>query len=410
MAKIYYLDNNATTQVDPQVFTAMEPYLKDRYANPSGVYTFAQEIRRDIENARKQVADFLRADPGEIIFTAGGTESDNTAIMGTATALKDKGKHIITSRIEHHAVLNMCGYLEKQGYEVTYLPVDKYGLVSVDDLKKALRKDTILITIMYVNNEIGTIQPIEEIGNIAKENKIFFHSDAVQAAGKLQLDVKKLNVDMLSISGHKIYGPKGVGALYLRRGFRINPLLIGGHHENNRRAGTENVAGIIGLSKACELAAKDLEEGHNNELKKLRDKLEKGILEKIPEVIVNGHQEKRVDNTLNVSVKYIEGEGMLIHMDFEGICASSGSACTSGSLDPSHVLLALGLPHEIAHGSIRFSFGKFNTEEDVNKVLEVLPPAVQKLRNLSPFWREKDKFLSDDAPHTGHHHHHHEHE
>ncbi len=410
MGKIYYLDNNATTQVDPEVFAAMEPYLKDRYANPSGVYTFAQEIRLDIENARKQVADFLGADPAEIVFTGGGTESDNTAIMGTATALKEKGRHIITSKIEHHAVLNMCGYLEKQGYELTYLPVDKYGIIAIEDLKKAIRKDTILITVMYVNNEIGTIEPIEEIGKVARENKIYFHTDAVQAAGKLQIDVKKLNADMLSISGHKIYGPKGVGALYIRRGVRINPLLIGGHHENNRRAGTENVPGIIGLGKACELAVNDLKKGHNLEIKQLRDRLEKEILDKIPEVILNGHPEKRVDNTLNVSVKYIEGEGMLIHMDFEGICASSGSACTSGSLDPSHVLLALGLPHEIAHGSIRFSLGKFSKEEDINKVLEVLPPVVEKLRNLSPFWREKDKFLSDDPPHAGHHHHHHEHE
>ncbi|MCX8093842.1 MAG: aminotransferase class V-fold PLP-dependent enzyme, partial [Candidatus Goldbacteria bacterium] len=321
-----------------------------------------------------------------------GTESDNTAIKGIAFANQDKGKHIITSKIEHHAVLNTCKYLEQMGFSVTYLPVDRYGFVDPTDFKKAIKKDTILASIMYANNEIGTIEPIKELTKIAKEHNIYFHTDAVQAAGKIALNVKELGVDLLSISAHKFYGPKGVGLLYIKKGTKIHSLLHGGHHEKNRRAGTENVAGIIGMAKAAEISMGFYKNPENIiKIKRLRDMLEKGILEKIPEVIVNGHPEKRMENILNICIKYIEGESILIHLDFEGICASSGSACTSGSLEPSHVLLALGLPHEIAHGSIRFSFGKFNTEDDVKKVLDVLPSIVEKLRNMSPFWKEKVK-------------------
>jgi cysteine desulfurase len=338
------------------------------------------------------MAKFINANASEIVFTGGGSESDNTAIKGVAFANQERGRHIITSKIEHHAVLNTCKYLEQIGFSVTYLPVDKYGLVDPSDFKKAIRKDTILASIMYANNEIGTIEPIKELARIAKENNVYFHTDAVQAAGKIKLDVKELGVDLLSISAHKFYGPKGVGLLYIKKGTKIHPLIHGGHHEKNRRAGTENVAGIIGMAKAAEIAMDFLKNPENGlKIKKLRDMLEEGIIKNIPEVIVNGHTEKRMDNILNICIKYIEGESILIHLDFEGICASSGSACTSGSLEPSHVLLALGLPHEIAHGSIRFSFGKFNTEEDVKKVIDVLPGIVEKLRNMSPFWKEKIK-------------------
>jgi len=392
MDKVYYLDNNATTKTDPEVVKAMLPYFSDNYFNPSGVYSAAQEARKDVENARATAAKFLNADPKEIIFTSGGTESDNMAVKGAAYANTDKGRHIITTKIEHHAIINTCKYLEKQGWEVTYLPVDKYGIVDMEELKKAIRKDTVLVSVMFANNEIGTIQPVEEIGKIARENNVYFHTDAVQAAGKVRLDVKKLNVDMMSLSAHKFHGPKGVGIFYLKKGVRIHSLSQGGHHENNRRAGTENVPGIIGVAKACEIASAHMDDAPDMaRIKALRDRLEKGIMEKIPEVILNGHPDKRMDNTSNVSIRYIEGEGMLIHMDFEGICASSGSACTSGSLDPSHVLLAIGLDHGTAHGSIRFSLSKYTTDEDVNKVLEVLPPAVVKLRSMSPFWKEKNK-------------------
>jgi cysteine desulfurase len=392
MGRMHYLDNNATTAVDPEVYNAMLPYFMEKYANASGVYSFAQEAKKDLEDARAVVAKFLNADPGEIVFNSGGTESDNTAIKGTAFANRDKGNHIITSSIEHHAVLNTCKYLEKHGFEVTYLPVDRYGLVDPAEFKRAIKKETILASIMFANNEVGTIEPIKELAAAAKEAKIIFHTDAVQAAGKMPIDVRDLGVDLLSLSAHKFYGPKGVGLLYIKKGTRIHALLQGGHHEKNRRAGTENIAGIVGMAKAAGLAALGLEDREGKKkIKALRDMLEKGITEKIPEVQVNGHPELRMDNTLNVCIKYIEGESMLIHMDFEGICASSGSACTSGSLEPSHVLLAMGIPHEIAHGSIRFSFSKFNTEEDVNKVLEVLPPVAEKLRNMSPLWKERVK-------------------
>jgi cysteine desulfurase len=392
MSKLHYLDNNATTQLDPEVLKAMIPYYTEKYANASGVYSFAQEVKKDMETARDTVAKLINAEPGEIVFNGGGSESDNTAIKGAAFANKDKGNHIITSKIEHHAVLNSCKYLEKHGFEITYLPVDKYGLVNPEDMKKAIKKETILVSIMYANNEVGTIEPVKELAAIAREAKVLFHTDAVQAAGKVKIDVKDLGCDLLSLSAHKFYGPKGVGILYIKKGTRMHSLIQGGHHEKNRRAGTENVAGIIGMAKAAELAMKDFEDGAvKKRITGLRDMLERGIVEKIPEVQVNGHPEKRMDNTLNVCIKHIEGEAMLIHMDFEGICASSGSACTSGSLEPSHVLLSMGIPHEIAHGSIRFSFSKFNTEEDVKKVLEVLPPVAVKLREMSPLWKERSK-------------------
>jgi cysteine desulfurase len=383
--RIYYLDSNATTPVDPQVREAMAPYLAERYVNPSAIYRFAQEVRGEIEAAREDVARLINADPEEVIFTSGGTEADNTAVKGVAFALRDKGRHLITSRIEHHAVLHACQYLEGFGFEITLLPVDRYGIVDLEALKKAIRRDTVLITIMHANNEIGTIEPLEGIVHIAHDRGVYVHTDAVQTVGKLPIDVKALGVDLLSLSGHKMYGPKGIGALYVCKGVKINPLLHGGHHERNRRAGTENCPGIIGLGKAAAVAQAELPQ-NERKIRALRDRLEQGILESIPEVYVNGHPHKRLFNTLNCCIKGIEGESILLNLDFEGICASSGSACTSGSLDPSHVLLAIDLPHEVAHGSLRLSLNKFNTAEDVDKVLEVLPRITERLRGMSPFW------------------------
>lgn len=386
--KEIYLDYNATTPVDPRVVEAMIPYLKEHFYNPSSVYRGAKETKKAIDEAREKIARLIGASAKEIIFTGGGSEADNHAIKGVAFALQEKGKHIITSAIEHHAVLHACQFLEKIGFEVTYLPVDKYGLVHPHSLRKAIRDDTILVTIMMANNEIGTIEPIKELAEIAHKKNILFHTDAVQAVGKIPVNVKELGVDLLSLSAHKFYGPKGVGALYIRRGLKIHPLIHGGGQERGRRAGTENVAGIVGAGKAAEIAMQEMEE-EERKIRPLRDRLEEELVKKIPEVIVNGHPEKRLYNTLNICVKYIEGEGMLALLDFHGISASSGSACTSGSLEPSHVLLAIGLPHEIAHGSLRFSFGKYNTEKDIDKVIEVLPGIVERLRAMSPFWREK---------------------
>jgi cysteine desulfurase len=383
--RIHYLDSNATTPVDPRVREAMLPYLTERFANPSAFYRFAQEVRGEVESARARVARLINADPQEVIFTSGGTEADNMAIKGVALALRAKGRHIITSAIEHHAVLTTCQYLERFGFEVTVLPVDCYGIVDLDDLTRAIRRDTILITIMHANNETGTIEPIEEIARIAQRHGIYFHTDAIQTVGKLLIDVKAMGVDLLSLSGHKMYGPKGIGALYARKGVTIDPLVHGGHHERNRRAGTGNCPGIIGLGTAAELVQAELT--HNEvRIRALRDRLQQGILERIPEVMVNGHPERRLFNTLSCCFKGIEGEGILISLDFEGICASSGSACTSGSLDPSHVLLAIGLPHEVAHGSLRLSLNTFNTEEDVDIVIAVLPKIVERLRGMSPLW------------------------
>ena len=376
-----YMDNAATTATRPEVLEAMLPYFTQNYGNPSSIHAFGRDARRAIENARKQVAAALNCEPREVYFTAGGSESDNWAIR---CALQNKqGKHIITSTIEHHAVLHTCEFMEKQGYEVTYLPVDEFGIVSAEDVKKAIRPDTVLITIMAANNEIGTIQPIAEIGKIAKEAGILFHTDAVQAIGAIPVDVKEWNVDMLSLSGHKFHAPKGVGALYVRKGLRITNLIYGGAQERGLRAGTENLPGIVGLGKAIELAVAELPE-YSERLSKLRDKLIDGILASIPDVQLNGHRTQRLPGNVNVSVRYVEGEALLMRLDLAGIAASSGSACTSGSLDPSHVLLAIGLPHEIAHGSLRLSLGSDTTEEDVDYVIETLPNIVNTLRAMSP--------------------------
>lgn len=391
MKKIY-LDHNATTPVHPEVLDAMLPYFKDFYGNPSSIHSFGRETRKTVEDAREKVAKFLGAqDPSEIIFTSCGTESDNYAVKGVTFALKNKGNHIITSKIEHHAVLETCHYLEKKfDYTVTYIPVDKYGIVNPYDVQRAITDKTILISLIHVNNETGTIQPVEEIAEIAKEKKIIFHTDAVQSAGKIPIDVKKLGVDLLSVSGHKFYAPKGIGVLYARKGTKMYPLLHGGSHENKRRAGTENVAYIAGIAKACEIAQRDMT-AESGRLLKLREKLEKHILNKIEDTQINGHPEKRIFNTSNISFNYIEGEGILLSLDGEGIAASTGSACTSGVLEPSHVLSAMGIPPEKSQGSIRFSLGHQNTDEDVDRLLEVLPKIIERLRSMSPLWEDKVK-------------------
>lgn len=394
--RVVYLDYNATTPLDERVLEAMMPYLTEQYGNPSSIYRFAQTARKAVEDARAKVAALLNANEREIVFTGGGTEANNYAIKGVAFANRHRGNHIITSQIEHHAVLNVCKYLEERhGFEVTYVPVDSHGIVDVDAVRDAIRDDTILISIMYANNETGVIQPVEEIAELARERGIYFHTDAIQVAGKMRIDVRSLGVDLLSISAHKFYGPKGVGALFIRKGVHIDPLIHGGHQEMGRRAGTENVAGIVGLAEAFAIAHENMEEEWERE-KRLRDKLERGIVERIPDVIVNGHPEKRLANTLNIIVKYVEGEAMLLSMDDEGICASSGSACTSGSLEPSHVLTAMGIPHELAHGSLRFSLGRFTTEEDIDYVLDVLPKIVERLREISPYGVGKED-LGDAA-------------
>ncbi len=397
MKRFIYLDHNATTPTDPRVIEAMMPYFRKLYGNPSSMYRLAKESRKAITEARAKVAEILDADPEEIIFTSGGTESNNFAIKGIAYANKKKGNHIITSKIEHSAVLNVCKWLEKQGFEVTYVGVDKYGIVNLNELKDTITDKTILITIMHANNEIGTIEPLEEISKIAKERGITFHTDAVQTVGKIPVDVNELGIDLLSMSGHKFYGPKGAGALYIRKGTKIESLIHGGHHEKKKRAGTENVPGIVGLGKACEIAMKEAQDSEAR-VKTLRDKLQKGILERIDDVIVNGHPEMRLAGTLNVCIKYVEGESMLLNLDFEGIAASSGSACTSDSLEPSHVLLALGIPPEVAHGSLRFSPGRDNTDADIERVIEVLPQIVKKLRAMSPFGKGREGGLKWNTP------------
>lgn len=384
MTRPIYLDHNATTPTDTRVVVAMLPYFSDQYGNPSSIYRFASEANEAKESARDKVAKILEAKPEEIVFTSGGTEADNFAIKGIVYANRDKGNHIITSKIEHHAVLNTCEYLEKQGFKVTYISVDRYGIVDLDELKNAITNKTILITIMYANNEVGTIEPIEEVGKIARENGIYFHTDAVQTVGKIPTNVDELGCDFLSLSGHKFYGPKGVGALYIRKGTKIDPLIHGGRHERSRRAGTENVPGIVGLGKACEIALEEIDR-EGVKLRKLRDKLYQGIFSKMDDVILTGHPEHRLAGTFSICVKYVEGESVLLNLDLEGIAASSGSACTSGATEPSHVLSAMGIPHEIAQGSVRFSLGRGNTEEDVDRVIEVLPRIVDRLRAMSPF-------------------------
>ena len=382
-----YFDNAATTQTRPEVVEAMMKYYSESYGNPSSVYKFAQQNKNAVEKGREQVAKAINAETNEIYFTAGGSEADNWAIKGIAESYSSKGKHIITTAIEHHAVLHTCEYLESKGYEVTYLPVDEYGMVSVEDLKNAIREDTILISIMFANNEIGTIEPIAEIGRIAKEHNIVFHTDAVQAVGHVPIDVKAMNIDLLSMSGHKFYGPKGIGALFIKKGIKINPYIHGGAQERRRRAGTENVPGIVGIGLAAELATAELD-SEMTRLSALRDKLIKGILEVVPYSRLNGHPTKRLPGNANISFEFVEGESILLLLDYKGICASSGSACTSGSLDPSHVLLAIGLPHEKAHGSVRMSMGHFTTEEQVDYLIKELPPIIDRLRQMSPLYEE----------------------
>lgn len=388
MGEIIYMDNAATTNISPEVLDSMMPYLTTQYGNPSSIYSIGRESRKAIEYAREQVSKALNCDTNEIYFTSGGSESDNWAIKGVAFANENKGKHIITTSIEHHAVLHTCKYLEKYGFEITYLPVKSNGIIDINDLKKAIRKDTILISIMYANNEIGSIQPIKEIGEIAKENNIYFHTDAVQAIGNIPINLKELNIDLLSLSAHKFHGPKGVGVLYIRKGVKISNMIHGGGQEKNMRAGTENVAGIVGLGKAIELSTIDIEK-KSKYLITLRERLIKGIMESIPDTILNGDPINRLPGNVNVCFKYIEGESILLMLDMKGICASSGSACTSGSLNPSHVLLAIGLPHEIAHGSLRLTLSEENTQEEIEYVLETLPPIIQNLRNMSPLINKK---------------------
>lgn len=383
-----YLDHSATTPVRPEVLEEMLPFLKDQFGNPSTIYSWGRQARSAVEEARTRVAKLIGAQPEEIVFTSGGTEADNMALIGVAYANQKKGNHIITSSIEHHAVLDTAQYLKRQGFEVTFLPVTPEGLVRVEDVAEALTDKTILISIMHVNNEVGTIQPIREIGKLARERGVIFHTDAVQSVGKIPVNVDELNVDLLSASAHKIYGPKGVGCLYIRKGTRIQPLLHGGGQERKRRAGTENVAGIVGFGKAAELAGLELE-SEAPRLKRLRDKLIDGVLHRIDEVQLNGDRERRSPINANFSFRYVEGESILLSLDMKGIAASSGSACTSGSLDPSHVLLAMGIPHEIAHGSVRMTLGRDNTEEDIDYVLEVLPEIIERLRAMSPLYQKR---------------------
>ncbi len=385
MKHLVYLDNSATTPVRPEVLAAMLPYLLEEYGNPSSLYRKAAAAEQAVIRSREQVAAALGADPSEIYFTACGTEADNWAIKGAALANKKKGMHIITSQIEHHAVLHTVEYLEKQGFSATYLPVDSEGRVSPEALAAAIREDTVLISIMMANNEIGTVEPIRELAAIAAEKKILFHTDAVQAIGSLPVDVKALGVDLLSLSAHKFGGPKGVGALYIKKGTRLDTFMHGGAQERGRRGGTENVAGIAGLGTAITLATRNLEE-KSKRITALREKLIEGILATIPDARLNGHRTERLPGNVNFCFRYIEGEALLLRLDAQGVAASSGSACTSGSLDPSHVLLALGLPHEIAHGSLRLSIGEQNTEADIDHVLAVLPEIVKTLRMMSPLY------------------------
>ncbi len=385
--KRVYLDNAATTKLIPEVMNEMIPYMTEVYGTPSSPHYFGQQSAMGLDKARRRVADAINADPSEIIFMSGGSEADNTAIRGIAERYAKKGRHIITTAVEHHAVLHTCQMLEKQGFEVTYLPVDEYGMVTVDQVREAMRDDTVLVTVMFANNEVGTIMPIPEIGALCHERKVFFHTDAVQAIGHLPIDVKAMNIDMLSMSAHKFHGPKGVGALYLRKGIVLPPLIYGGAQERNRRAGTENVPGIVGMGKAIELACTDLDKKMAS-MSALRDKLITELPKRIPEIKLNGHPTKRLPNNVNFSIKYIEGESILLMLDLNGIAASSGSACTSGSLDPSHVLLAMGLTHEVAHGSVRMTLCDETTEEDVDYVLEVLPKVAERLRKMSPLYHE----------------------
>jgi len=389
-----YADNNATTCVAPEVVAAMEPFLRDHYGNPSSMHHFGEVVEKHIKAAREQVAAFLNTDPEEIVFTSCGTESDNAAIYSTILSYPEK-HHIITTKVEHNAVLHYCRHHQKNGHRLTELSVNRQGQIDLDELEASLSDDTVLVTIMYANNETGVIFPIEKIGEMVKSRGIIFHTDAVQAGGKIPLDLKSLPVDLLSLSGHKIHAPKGIGVLYIRKGTRFSPLLIGGHQERGRRGGTENTTGIIGLGKACELAAKNMER-ENTEVKKLRDKLERELLKKVPQSRVNGAAVQRLPNTTNISFEFVEGEAILLLMNELGICASSGSACTSGSLQPSHVLRAMGVPFTMAHGSIRFSLSVYNTEAEIDFVIEHMPAIIYRLRGMSPYWTSSAQACSNN--------------
>lgn len=387
MKQLIYLDNAATTKTRPEVVEAMLPYFTEYYGNPSSVYEFSGISKKAVTGARETIANALGAKTNEIYFTAGGSESDNWALVATAEAYSSKGKHIITSKIEHHAILHTCQYLESRGFEVTYLDVDEFGTVKLEELEKAIRPDTILISIMFANNEIGTIEPIKEIGEIAKKHGIIFHTDAVQAFGHVPINVDEYHIDMLSASGHKLNGPKGIGFLYIRTGIKSRSFIHGGGQERKRRAGTENVPGIVGLGKAVEIAVATMEERTKKE-SELRDYLMKRVLEEVPYARVNGSRKHRLSNNVNFAFQFIEGESLLIMLDMKGICGSSGSACTSGSLDPSHVLLAIGLPHEIAHGSLRLTLNADNTKEEIDFVVESIKEIVEKLRSMSPLYED----------------------
>lgn len=387
MSKLIYMDNAATTAVKPEVFEKMKPYFMENYSNPSSVYSFAGEAKKAVDDARDIIAGALNAKAAEIYFTGGGSEADNWAIKATAEAYKNKGKHIITSAIEHHAVLHTCGWLERHGYEVTYLPVDENGTVSPEKVEEAIRPDTILISIMFANNEIGTIEPIKEIGEIAEKHGVLFHTDAVQAFGHVPIDVQEMHIDMLSASGHKFHGPKGIGFMYMRNGLKLGSFIHGGAQERSRRAGTHNVPGIVGMGEAARIAMEQLEANAAKEAE-VRDYLIARVEKEIPYIKVNGHRENRLPNNINICFRFIEGESLLIMLDQKGICASSGSACTSGSLDPSHVLLAIGLPHEIAHGSLRLTISEDTTKEDADFVVDNLKSIVERLRSMSPLYED----------------------
>ena len=388
MDKIY-LDYAATTPVDPAVVKTMQPYFSKIFANPSSLHSYGQEAKSGLEKARKKVAEFIGAHEEEIVFTSGGTESNNLAIKGVAYKNSKRGNHIITSNIEHHAILNPCKFLEKQGYRVSYLPVDKNGLIDPDDIKKVITDKTILISIMHANNEIGTIQPVEEIGTMAREREIYFHTDAVQTLGHIPVNVEDIHVDLLSASAHKLYGPKGVGFLYIKKGTKISSFMHGGEQEYGLRASTHNIPGIVGLGKAVEVAKSHLRE-EGAKLTDLRNQLIEGVLKNIEHTMLNGHPKKRLPNNANIAIQYVEGESMLLDLDMEGIICSTGSACSSMSLEPSHVLLALGLSYEVAHGSLRFSLGKYTEREDIDKVIEVLPKIVKRLRAISSLYSTSD--------------------
>lgn len=401
MKKIYF-DHSATTPVDSDVASLMMEYMTEKFGNPSSIHSFGREVRKSVDEAREKLARLIGANANEMFFTSGGTEADNLALKGIAFANRKKGNHIITTSIEHHAILHTCEYLEKQGFTVTYLPVDENAMVRLEDVEQAITDKTILISVMFANNEVGTIQPIKEIGKLAREKGIYFHTDAVQATGNYPIDVKEYNIDLLTLSGHKFHGPKGIGALFVRRGVKIDAVQHGGGQERSLRAGTENVPGIVGLGKAAEIAMRDMEKKVAH-VTALRDKLIKGIMSKVPDVKLNGHPVQRMPGSANFSFMYVEGESLLLNLDLKGIAASSGSACTSGSLDPSHVLLAMGLTHEVAHGSLRISLGRGNTEEEIDYCLEILPEIVERLRSMSPLSAASQMSPSNPCNHCQNH-------